>query len=89
MTDNIKRIEQKIILVDRTKLSLSGIDKVLSAKEDLIQVLTSEDGIIITGSGLQVTKLDQDSGLVDIEGKVNAIRFSTSQKESFWKRIFK
>lgn len=89
MADNIKKTEQKILLINRNKLSLSGIEKVLSAKDDLIQVVTIEDGIIISGSGLQVTKLDQDSGLADIDGKVDSIRFSTSQKESFWKRIFK
>lgn len=89
MADTIKKTEQKIVLVNRNKLSLSGVEKVLSAKEDLIQVLTNEEGLVITGSDLQVTKLDQESGAVEIEGKIDALKFTTGYKDSFWKRIFK
>ena len=78
----------KVVLCNRQTLNLSGVTKMGSATENAICVDIANEKTVIEGSNLHITKLDIETGFVDIEGKVNSIKFNKGTSQGFFKRIF-
>lgn len=89
MENKENNFEQRLCLVDRSSLSILGVQKVISAKPDLVQALLLDSGVMISGTDLQVSKLDLDAKLLELSGKIDSIRYTAGKQESFFKRIFK
>lgn len=82
--------EQLIVLNHRSNLSVSGTNKVISIKSDLIQLDTILGGLIIVGDNLELIKLDNNSTRAEINGTINSIKFVESKgKEHLFRKIFK
>ena len=82
MEERIKAKHQKsetihnLILENRKKLSVSGIEEVESFNEEEIILRTSEEGVlVIKGEDLHINKLSVDSGDVSIAGEVSAMDY--------------
>ena len=82
MEERIKTKHQKpevihnLILENRKKLSVSGIEEVESFNEEEIILRTSEDGVlVIKGEELHINKLSVDTGDVSIAGEVSAMDY--------------
>lgn len=71
-----------IILENRRKLSVSGIEEVESFNEEEIVLRTSVHGIlVIKGEELHINRLNVDSGDVNITGTVSSMDYiDESQK---------
>ena len=86
----IKNKEQIITLNNRKLLSITGTEKVVSLKPDLIQLDTVYGGLMITGSGLELIKLDDNLKRTEISGNIDCLRFVEGKsKEPFFRKIFK
>ncbi len=84
------KVEQIFTLKNKTELSVTGTEKIISLKPDLIQLDTNYGGIAIGGTNLELTKLDDNLKRADIKGNVDSIRFVQSKsKEPFFRKIFK
>lgn len=82
--------EQTISLINRKNLSVSGVNKIISLKPELIQLDTVFGGLVIAGSGLELVKLDNNINKADIVGEVNSLRFvEGKEKQSFFRKLFK
>lgn len=82
--------EQTIILKNRQNLNISGTNKIISLKPDLIQLDTIYGGVIISGENLELIKLDSNSTQAEITGKINLLKFvEGARKTSFFRKIFK
>lgn len=82
--------EQTITLVNRKNLSVSGVNKIISLKPELIQLDTVFGGLVIAGSGLELVKLDNNINKADIVGEVNNLRFVEGKdKQPFFRKLFK
>lgn len=82
--------DSRIVLNNRSTLSISGVEKVFGANANKISLKVSGSGLIITGSNLTVDKLNIEDGTIDIAGIVDGMNFSkTTTKGGFFKRIFK
>lgn len=82
--------EQLIVLSNRKSLSISGTNKVISLKPDLIQLDTNFGGLQIFGDNLELIKLDNATTRAEIGGNINSIKYAqTKNKEPFLKKIFK
>ncbi len=89
MENKENKFEQRLCLVDRSSLSILGVQKVISAKPDLVQALLLDSGVMISGTDLQVSKLDLDAKLLELSGKIDSIRYTVGKRDNFFKRIFK
>ncbi len=71
-----------IILENRKKLSVSGIEEVESFNEEEIVLRTSMHGILVVkGEELHINRLNVDSGDVNITGTVSSMDYiDESQK---------
>ena len=86
-------IMQNIVLENREKLSISGVNDVLSF-DDQIVILETQLGLLtIKGENLRINKLSIDSEEVVIEGKINNLAYSEKDIErknsTFLGKIFK
>ncbi len=82
--------EQLIILSNKQNLSVSGTNKIISLKPELIQLDTVYGGLIISGEKLELVKLDNATTRAEINGNINAIKFLQGKdKEPFFRKIFK
>ena len=87
---NIEK-EQLIILSNKKNLSVSGTNKVISLKPDLIQLSTNYGGLIIIGENLELVKLDNSTTRAEISGNICGLKFvgESKNKENIFRKIFK
>lgn len=81
---------ESITIEDRKKLSLSGATKVISSTNTQAVVEIGNCNVVISGTNIEVTKLDLDNKLVNFTGEINAIKYANkTEKTNLIKRIFK
>ena len=79
-----------ISIENQNNININGATKVVSSTQNQAVVESEETSIIISGSDLEVKKLDLDNKEVSFSGKITNIKFSSySQKLPLLKRIFK
>ena len=83
------QLEQKIILIDRKNLSITGVEKMISVKPDLLQLTTNFGTLQIIGANMEVSKLDLEQHLLEVKGIISSIKYLEDNKTPFFKRIFK
>jgi len=86
-------IMQNIVLENREKLSISGVNDVLSFDNQIVILETQLGLLTIKGENLRINKLSIDSEEVVIEGEINNLAYSEKDIErknsTFLGKIFK
>ncbi len=78
----------RIILEERSKLSVTGVEDVESFDEERIVLRTVKGDLIVTGEGLHIGKLSLDTGELCVEGLVRELSFEETQSGGFFSRLF-
>ena len=81
--------EQLIVLSNRENLSVSGTNRIVSLKPDLIQLETNFGGLVISGQNLELVKLDNTSTRAEISGSIDSLRFVETKNKEHFRKIFK
>ena len=82
--------EQIIVLSNKKNLSISGTNKIISLKQDIIQLDTVFGIVQILGNDLELIKLDNVSTRAEISGNINSFKFlEEKNKEPLFRKIFK
>lgn len=81
-TVNTFKQPHKIVMEDRSVLTITGVSDVDSFDEDTIVLFTDFGEISIRGSGLHINKLSLETGDVIVDGKISAIIYQEQQKKS-------
>ena len=84
----------RITLDDRERMSIVGVNEVISFDEEAITADTDQGIILIKGEGLHITKLNLDDGILQTEGLVECIEYTeessfSNSSKSLFGRIFK
>lgn len=91
--EKYKKSEQphNLILEDRRKLSVSGVEDVESFDENEVVLATVSGVLIVKGDNLQIEKLSLDGGELVLEGEIESMTYEARQREKggFWARLFK
>lgn len=86
-------IIQNIILENRKKLSISGVNDVLSFDDQVVMVDTELGLLTVKGENIKITKLSLDTAEVIIEGEISNLSYSQNNQEknsaSLLSKIFK
>lgn len=81
-----------IILENRERLSVSGVEDVESFDEDSI-ILYSQLGVVmVKGANMRINKFNVDSGELVIEGDIDKIEYSDAgpkQKGGLFSKMFR
>lgn len=80
-----------IIMENRAKLILSGVNEVESFEEDSVSLKTTKGDLTIRGSSMKMESFQSEVGDLVINGNVYALVYvnDTGAKEGFFSRIFK
>ena len=84
----ITQKEHKIIMENRKKIVVGGVDKVESVNLTQICLQVGNSMLFLSGNNLHVDKLDVAAGHVEITGQIDALKYA-DKKQNFFKRIFK
>lgn len=85
---------QNLVLENREKLSISGVNDVLSFDDQIVILETGLGLLTIKGENLRINKLSIDNEEVVIEGEINSLSYSEKDIDhknsgSFLGKIFK
>lgn len=78
-----------VIMEDRSKLSVTGVEDVLSFDETEIVTRTAQGNLIIRGMGLHIEKLTLDSGEMTVDGTIRELCYEEAAPVGgFWSKLF-
>ena len=84
---------QEIKMVDRSNITLSGVNKIVSFDDEEFLMETTMGNLRLLGEGLELLKLDTNDGNVKIKGHINSLTFLdgniAKNKESVFNKLFK
>ena len=80
---------QRITMEERARLTVTGVEEVLSFDTERIVMRTVLGELTVTGSVLHVGKLSLDTGELAVEGLVSDLSYAEqSVGGGFWSRLF-
>lgn len=82
----LENINSRVVLENRTKLTITGVSKVDSSNETTIVLFVKDTKMCINGTDMHITRLSIEEGIVEVTGTINVIKYSGG---SMLKRIFK
>lgn len=89
--DTVKRSkEHTLSLEERGRLRVSGVNDVVAFDTEGAELDTVLGVLSVEGSGLKLDMLDTDSGMVEINGRIDSIVYSdtdTPKKQGLFKRL--
>ncbi len=81
---------ESICIEDRKKIDISGATRVVSATDTQAVVEVGGSNVVISGSEIEVTKLDLENKQVCFSGNITGIKYAQkTEKGSLMKRLFK
>ena len=81
---------ESIFIEDRKKLTLMGATKVVSSTNTQAVVEVAGSNVVLSGSNIEVIKLDLDNKQVVFSGNVTAVKYvQKGDKTPILKRLFK
>lgn len=80
--------EHKIIMENRAKMTLTGVERVEVAMPSQFVCVVRGERLVVDGKNLAVDKLDVECGCVAISGEICAIRY-LGEKKNLLRRIFR
>lgn len=93
MSDGITFGSQEIKIIDRSSISLSGINKIVSFDDEEFLMESNMGNIRLLGEALELLKLDTNEGNVKIKGKINSFTYLEgklkNKEESMITKLFK
>ena len=79
-----------VIMEDRSKVTVSGVEDVDSFDEKEIVISTTKGNLVIRGSELHIGKLSLDAGELKVEGYITDLSYEEpAQGGSVWSRLFR
>ena len=79
--------KHSISLVNRSEMSLSGVNDVSEFSDS--QVMLKTGGLCIKGKNLSINQLNTDTGMLDVKGEIYLIQYVNKGKDGFFAGLFK
>ena len=70
-----------IILENREKLTISGVEDVESFDEEKVVIITEMGTMTVSGAEFRISRLNVDNGELIIEGEVDEIAYSNTERD--------
>ena len=78
---NTNNVIQNLLLENRGKLNVSGVNDVLSFDDQVVIVDTELGLLTVKGENIRITKLSLDTAEVVIEGEISSLTYSNSKQD--------
>ena len=92
--DEIRTRTHKVILENRSRGTITGIQEVVSFDENQIVLDTDMGLLTVKGKNLHVSRLTLEKGETDIDGSIDSLAYSSNEAdrksgESLFSRLFR
>ena len=92
--DEIRTRTHKVILENRSRGTITGIQEVVSFDENQIVLDTDMGLLTVKGKNLHVSRLTLEKGETDIDGSIDSLAYSCNEAyrksgESLFSRLFR
>ena len=92
--DEIRKRTHKVILENRSRGTITGIQEVVSFDENQIVLDTDMGLLTVKGKNLHVSRLTLEKGETDIDGSIDSLAYSSNEAyrksgESLFSRLFR
>ena len=74
-------IVQNLILENRGKLSISGVNDVLSFDDQVVMIDTELGLLTVKGENIRINKLSLDTSEVIVEGEISSLTYSQNKQD--------
>ena len=87
--EEMRPMDHHLILEDRDRLTVSGVEEVESFDENTIVMVTAQGVLIVRGENLHIEKLSLDGGDLKVEGMVESLTYEEDRgrRGSFLSRL--
>ncbi|MCL2599381.1 MAG: sporulation protein YabP [Firmicutes bacterium] len=69
---------------------VSGVEKVVSSNEKVLQLITSQGGLLISGNGFKIKRFSIEDGELSFEGEVDSFKYlAMGNGSGVLKKIFR
>ena len=82
-----EQMPHKLQLVDRQKLTMSGVTEVVSFDENTVILQTALGTLLIQGQGLQLKNLSLEGGQVAVDGTVTSLSYEEPRQDGLFRRL--
>lgn len=87
-TGNITR-EHSVSMLNREKMSLTGVDDVSAFDESTIVLTTNLGDLTVRGDALHIGCIDLELGRLEVEGHIRELSYDEPvEPHSLWSRLF-
>lgn len=70
-----------LLLEDRSRMTLAGVKEVTAFSDTSVTLVTTAGGLAISGKGLNISRLNTDTGELYIFGTVNMIKYTAPKRK--------
>ena len=87
-----KESNQTVLLRDRRILELDGVSDVVGFDDTAVLLRSTLGSMTVEGTGLHITRLDLDKGLLSVEGRISAVFYTDEgkgEKRGFFARLLR
>ncbi len=88
MENNFNNIPDRLELIGRKKLSMTGVSSVDGFTEQSLKLTVNGSKVIINGENVKVTSYNKSNGNLTAEGEISEIKYNTKSRPLV-KRLFK
>ena len=90
MTEQKPKAPNVVMLDNRSRLTISGVNDVDSFDEKMVVAYTDYGQLTVQGSQLNITKLSVESGELAIDGCISSLIYTDNRpNENIFKRLFR
>ena len=79
--EEVRPTDHHLILEDRERLTVSGVEEVESFDENTIVMDTTQGVLIVRGENLHIEKLSLDGGDLKVEGTVESLTYEAERRK--------
>ena len=73
--DRTRGGEHRLVLEDRERLVVSGVEEVERFDEESVTLRTAQGQLVVRGDGLHIEQLSLDGGELRLEGQVDSLTY--------------
>lgn len=82
--------KHSLMLEDRNKMALSGVKEVTSFSDTSVTLKTVLGLLLIQGKGLNISRLNTDTGELNVNGEISIMRYSKDKRSGgFFEGLFR
>lgn len=85
----IKTQGHTVEIHDRSHMIITGVNDVCGFTEEVIKLKTLMGEMIVKGTGLSVSKIDTETGNVEVNGNIDSLQYSRIKSKSLLASLLK